>query len=157
MDKPTNPVVGTKYRLVRPDKGDITRGLAVNEIAELEPGEDGSARCPWFLVGDRKARACLEWSQLSEIEEENPEKFDWNRERVYALIDGEREYQCEKHGTAMDPKHSVADWIIFMEAHLIGAKAEVYDLNKPAALAQIRKIAALAVACMEHNETEPRV
>jgi len=85
-----------------------------------------------------------------------------DRSQVYELIDREREYQCDRHEvkTAVSPHrdedHSVADWLIYMERHLEQAKLGIYDLNFTKALSEIRKITALGVACMEHNETPSR-
>lgn len=80
------------------------------------------------------------------------------REEVYKLIDGERDYQnTDPHDAGHDDdEQHVADWLIFIEEHLKQAKREIYNLNKPGALEQVRKIAALTVACMEHNNTLPR-
>lgn len=81
---------------------------------------------------------------------------------VYELIDGERSYQIERHAEIFkdtphsDENHSVGDWLIFMEEHIAQAKNSVYFLATDDALAQVRKVAALAVACMEYNETKPR-
>jgi len=80
------------------------------------------------------------------------------REEVYRLIDGERAYQdTDPHDAGHDDAaQSVADWIIFIEKQLDEAKERVYQLKKTEALEHIRKIAALAVACMEQNETPSR-
>jgi len=80
------------------------------------------------------------------------------REDVYKLIDGEREYQdTDPHNVGHDDiSRSVADWIIFIERQLSEAKGQVYVLDKEKALCHIRKIAALAVACMEHYDTPRR-
>jgi len=85
-----------------------------------------------------------------------------DRSQVYELIDEERDYQCDRHEVKTaefphrDEDHSVADWLIYMEHHLREAKWFVYNLNHPDALREIRKIAALGVACMEYNDTPPR-
>ena len=82
------------------------------------------------------------------------------REDVYKLIDGEREYQDAHHQLILeqcrDGEHSIADWTIYVEVHLMKAKYYIYDFKYGAALEEIRKIAALCVACMEHNETKSR-
>jgi len=81
------------------------------------------------------------------------------REDVFKLINGERNYQdLDVHNVGHDDsKYSVADWIIFMEKHIQLAKEAVYMLDESIALEQIRKTTALGVACMEHNETKPRI
>lgn len=78
------------------------------------------------------------------------------RKDVYELIDGEREFQDAVWDAKMDRALSVADWVIFMEQRLADAKSHVYGLREYKVLDEIRKIAALAVACMEHNETFAR-
>lgn len=84
------------------------------------------------------------------------------REEVYKLIDGEREYQLQRHEIVSakfphrDEDHHVADWIIYMEAQLQEAKVGVYAFAMTKALSHIRKATALGVACMEYNDTPPR-
>lgn len=79
------------------------------------------------------------------------------REDVYKLIDGERGYQDSKpprpEGDAVTP---VSAWLIYIHEHLKRANIAIYTLNKQDALEQVRKIAALAVACMEYNNTKER-
>lgn len=85
-----------------------------------------------------------------------------DRQEVYKLIDGERDYQNERWGSEMetyqqhDKEHSVAEWITFVRYHLRKAEEEIYLLQPRAALDQIRKIAGLTVACMENNDTISR-
>ncbi len=80
------------------------------------------------------------------------------RNQVFALIDGEREYQnsLPHHSHEQDVSTPVAAWLIYMETHLAKAKDRIYYLKPDEALTEVRKVAALAVACMEHNETKPR-
>ena len=79
------------------------------------------------------------------------------RKDVYKLIDGERDYQDAKpprpEGDAVTP---VANWILYIQQHLGRASNQIYWLDEAAALEDIRKIAALAIACMEYNDTEAR-
>jgi len=80
-----------------------------------------------------------------------------NRQDVYKLIDGERDYQDKKWiRPESDVDHSIADWLIYMEEMLIRAKKELYFLKYDLALEFIRKLTALGVACMECNETKSR-
>ena len=92
------------------------------------------------------------------------------REDVYKLVDGEREYQNywdEKRKTETDVKGGaqlldkdkpVEAWILWMESYLLDARsAATKSLNKSDALAFIRKVTALGVACMEYNDTPARV
>jgi hypothetical protein len=80
------------------------------------------------------------------------------RKQVYELIDGERDYQnTDPHDVGhKDSLRSIADWLIYIEHHLAIAKVRVYGPNEELALNEVRKITALGVACMEHNETRPR-
>ena len=91
------------------------------------------------------------------------------REDVYRLINGERDYQNhwdEKRKTEaevlggaqqLDKDKPVEAWILWMENYLLEARtAATKSLNKAHALEAIRKVAALAVACMEYNETNSR-
>jgi hypothetical protein len=77
------------------------------------------------------------------------------RDNVYKRIDGERDYQDKTwvarrtlDGTP-DEEKSVAEWINYIEFHVSKAKDRVYHLNTQEALAEVRKIAALAVRAME--------
>lgn len=93
-----------------------------------------------------------------------------DRENVYKLIDGEREYQIQcdikrarrRFGRTstedLDEGKSIETWILWMESNLDDARVAVTkSVDKIAALEAVRKVAALAVACMEYNETLPRV
>lgn len=74
-----------------------------------------------------------------------------DRKRVYKAIDSEREYQDLKWGGSIhDEEWNVGDWLIFMDVFLNKAKAE-YTSEEGYPLEEIRKVAALAVACMEYN------
>jgi hypothetical protein len=85
------------------------------------------------------------------------------RKEVYKRIDGERDYQDKtwvarrtKDGTP-DEEKSVAEWIIYIENHLLKAKHAVYYLDTNRALAEVRKVAALAVRAMEIHGCPERV
>jgi len=82
-------------------------------------------------------------------------KHKMNREEVYDRIDTERDYQDlkwsprrEKNNTP-DESKPPAEWINYIEYHISKAKNEVYLLNDDLALAEVRKVAALAVRCLE--------
>ena len=85
------------------------------------------------------------------------------RIEVYKLIDGEREFQQVRHEQTLakfphrDEDHSIADWVIYMEDLLSVARNHIYNLRLEDAKETIRKVTALGVACMEYNETKPRV
>jgi hypothetical protein len=68
---------------------------------------------------------------------------------VYHLIEEERCYQDKKWGGPKhDKQHSVADWIVFMEIFLGRAKQSL-RISQADALADIVKVTALGVACLE--------
>lgn len=82
------------------------------------------------------------------------------RKEVYNLIEEERRYQDTKWAEGRplsDAETPVAAWIIYMERHIAQARAGIYFLNEISALEEIRKVTALGVACMEHNDTPPRI
>lgn len=76
------------------------------------------------------------------------------RKDVYAALDGEREYQNE-NTTSSAGRHSVGEFVVFMDNYLHEAKAQLSRMAEPAAteaaLHTIRKITAMGVACMEQN------
>ena len=82
------------------------------------------------------------------------------RENVYKRIDQERDYQDIKwkNNDVPDDEKSIAEWLNYIEFHLGKAKNEIYYLKHQEALAEVRKIAALAVKCMEiHGCSERNV
>jgi hypothetical protein len=83
------------------------------------------------------------------------------RPDVYKLIDGERDYQDAKWADdggrpKSDAETPVAAWIIYIQKQVNDSAEAIYYLDENKALEHIRKIAGLAVACMEYNETKPR-
>ena len=71
------------------------------------------------------------------------------RSEVYAAIDGERTYQDAKWPGA---KQSVAAWITFLSEYVREAQFRVTrEEGDQGGLDSVRKIAALAVCCMEEN------
>ena len=85
------------------------------------------------------------------------------RSDVYRCLDTERDYQDlrwtprrEKNDTP-DAEKPPAEWINYIEYHLTQAKNGVYMLNEKEALAQVRKVAALAVRCLELHGCPERV
>lgn len=80
------------------------------------------------------------------------------REAVYYCIDTERDYQdllWNVTTTTTKGMHSVAEWLVYIEdylneaKHLLSRGAEQDIASR--ALDNMRKIAAMAVACMEQN------
>lgn len=90
------------------------------------------------------------------------------RAEVYEALDGEREYQEIRWGVAScegrtpeDHQHSVSEWLIYMQDYLTEAIHIVARNADPAAsilaLAHVRKITAMGVACMEQLGAQKRV
>lgn len=76
------------------------------------------------------------------------------RKDVYSAIDDERDYQDSLrkdvyNDTKEDSEKSLADFIIYIEYTLNRCKESSYFLKDRDVLSYMRKIAALAVACME--------
>ena len=85
------------------------------------------------------------------------------RTEIYKRLDTERDYQDlrwtprrEANGTP-DEEKPVAEWVNYIEYHVSAAKNEVYHLNTEEALAHVRKVAALAVRCLELHGCPERV
>lgn len=81
-----------------------------------------------------------------------------SRNAVYAAINGERDYQDSKwneNTTTTKGIHSVSEWILYMESYLEEARTQVSRNPDPEAselaLNTIRKIAGMAVCCMEQH------
>lgn len=81
-----------------------------------------------------------------------------DREKVYAAIDLEREYQEIKwnpDNTSSGGKHEVGSYILFMEDYLQEARSKISRKGDPEAsyeaLDVLRKVVALGVACMEQH------
>jgi hypothetical protein len=90
-------------------------------------------------------------------------KRKMERTEVYKRLDTERDYQDlrwsprrEKNGTP-DEQKPPAEWINYIEYHISKAKESVYMLNDQDALAEVRKVAALAVRCIEIHGCPERV
>jgi len=85
------------------------------------------------------------------------------RTEVYKCLDTERDYQDLRWSTRRtldgtpDEEKPPAEWINYMEHHISAAKKGVYELDTEEALAQVRKVAALAVRCLELHGCPERV
>ena len=83
-----------------------------------------------------------------------------NREKVYELIDGEREYQKTQtiKNNWNEPKR-VGEYLSVLRILLSKAENEWYsesDLDPKNTLSFIRKISAIGVACMEEHGAPKR-
>lgn len=83
--------------------------------------------------------------------------------KVIDIIDSEVEYaknlwetKSRKERPLKDAEKSVEFWILHIERYVQQAVKGTYGTDKTPALEAIRKIAALAVRCMENNETPRR-
>lgn len=78
------------------------------------------------------------------------------RSKVYAAIDGERDYQNEVwfHGN----DQSLGEFILMLECYVSQAREQWQTSEEPEIEAQhsIRKIAAIAVQCMEKHGAPQR-
>lgn len=86
-----------------------------------------------------------------------------NRQQVYELIDGERDYQNWRWNattTYSEGKHSPEEWFMYIEDYVNEAKhilsRENIQQAYPKAMDIMRKVAAMAVNAMEQNDTKPR-
>lgn len=88
-----------------------------------------------------------------------------SREQVFQAINTERAYQ-DKWDNArkeqginsyMDKDKPVETWILWMEEYMHEARTRATaQFDKTSALSNIRKVAALAVACMEYHGAPER-
>lgn len=85
------------------------------------------------------------------------------RAEVYAAIDSEREYQARiwnSDTTTTGGLHSVTEFLVYIQDYTAEAMhmmcREADQVCTPKALNSMRKIAALAVSCMEQHGVKPR-
>lgn len=78
------------------------------------------------------------------------------REDVYKIIDEERDFQCINNIGTNLVEYPIAEWLLFIESSLNKAKLSVCNLRRFDALEEIRKIAALSVACMKFHRAPER-
>ena len=86
-----------------------------------------------------------------------------SRSEVYAAIDGERDYQDSRWSaanTSSAGRHSVSEFILFMDDYLREAKTQLSRNAEPgasaSALVTLRKIVGMGVACMEQHGAPKR-
>lgn len=82
------------------------------------------------------------------------------REEVYAVLDGEREYQGKWDNAPSEGLHEVGAFICFMQDYLDEARHQISRGSDPeaslAALHTLRKVTAMGVACMEQHGAPKR-
>ncbi len=74
-----------------------------------------------------------------------------DKQRIYRLINAERQYQDCQHGTLDENSHSIGEWLIILEAELNEAKHSWVKMGEKAALFEILQFAAVASACLEQH------
>lgn len=81
-----------------------------------------------------------------------------SRNDVYDAIDSERAYQDTRWNdstTTSGGRHSLEEWVLYMENYLTEAKHQLSrnakQVAEPLALATMRKITAMGVAAMEQH------
>ena len=75
-----------------------------------------------------------------------------DRKDVYAVIDGERNYQDNKWGPQANSNKPVESYIVYMQAYLADAiQAISKNAGTKLALDELRKVVALGVSCFEVN------
>lgn len=78
-----------------------------------------------------------------------------DRETVYQILSGEREYQENLWGDSS--QSSVGEFLLYMQDYMNQAINEVTrNPNALSALVTIRKITALGVACLEQHGAQSR-
>lgn len=78
------------------------------------------------------------------------------RELAYAAINSERDYQQRKWGPD-ELEHELAAFVLYMSVYLAEAQKLATSASTIDALEPIRKVAGLAVACMEKHGAPKRI
>lgn len=85
------------------------------------------------------------------------------RAEVYSSIDSERAYQDSRWNaetTTSEGKHSIEEWVIYMENYLNEAKQQlsrnVQQVGNVLAANTLRKVTAMGVACLEQHGAPKR-
>lgn len=79
------------------------------------------------------------------------------RNKIYKVIDGERDYQDKKWGGKdHDKEHGIIDWIEFME-NILETAYQYSELDEEKALDELRQVVALGIACFEIHGVPDRV
>lgn len=70
---------------------------------------------------------------------------------VIAAVIDERSYQDQKWGTIDVNPHSPVEWLNIMQNELLEAHNALLSDDLEAGLAEIRQVAAVAIACLEQH------
>jgi|SRR5690242_2097269 len=80
-----------------------------------------------------------------------------SRQQVYALIDSERDYQ-DKRWPRPAHNHSITEYLVYIRDYVESALHQVTHEDGDAGIrGHVRKIAALAVVCLEDHGAPARV
>ena len=80
-----------------------------------------------------------------------------DRQKVYEVIDGEREYQDKKWTPDKHGNHEVESFILYMEHYLMKAREAISTQNGVlGGLEQLRKVVGTGVACFEKHGVPER-
>jgi hypothetical protein len=78
------------------------------------------------------------------------------RAEVYAALDGERDYQNAQWAKLDATSNTPADFIGYVKTYVGHAEGALSSDDPSRVLHQLRKVAALCVACLEKNGCPPR-
>lgn len=78
-----------------------------------------------------------------------------DRKQVYEAIDGERDYQFSKWGEEGEHKNIEA-YLVYMEHYLLIARGWIAADATEEALANLRRVVGVGVACFEANGVPKR-
>ena len=97
------------------------------------------------------------FSEEKAVQNSNEEKLPQLRAAVYDAINSERYYQEQKWGILEEHQQSVGAYLTLMRVHLSKAEsAWAGSSDETEALAGIRKVLAIGVACGEQHELPKR-
>ncbi len=127
----------------------------------IEPGEVRGAKLT-FAVGDEKAEYYVVEDIVGQENDFSHGLKDpsdaMSRRDVYRMIDGEREYQEELWNTSeTSSRKSVGEYLTLIRAYSYHADNAYTKGDEEGAREDIRKLAALAVHCLEIHGALPRV
>lgn len=83
--------------------------------------------------------------------------FRNSRQKVYEIIDGERDYQDSKWDIQTGLNKPTESYIVYMQAYLNQAIKDIsFASGDQKALDSLRKVVSLGIACFEVNGVPPR-
>lgn len=80
-----------------------------------------------------------------------------SRDKVYDIVDGERDYQDETWPHTEGTGHSVGEYLLMLEEYVARARSEWTKTHgDQPTLNVMRKVCGITVRCMEDHEAIPR-